>query len=265
MLFASQFIVCEVEEGCDKKHSDIHFDIPRIVRAREIEDRKEVIDEVILSRLRNSLKHRSVVEAVEGFLCCGNLVNGLEYHAGKGREDKYDNRLANALVVALFEFLAAHQIARQNHKQRYADAEQGAHRKGEEHQRTVQGISVAGRDAVDYSLNRGESCDWLAVEAVMQEEMNGKNRKHGDDAKDIHGAVALLQFFYIHSFSSLCQSSRYFSTIKRGRRLVSRYILPIYSPIIPIARSCRPPSAQIEQRVLAQPLTAAPIKKLTSE
>ena len=32
---------------------------------------------------------------------------------------------------------------------------------------------------------------------------------------------------------------------------------------MPIARSCRPPSAQMEQSVLAHPLTDAPIKKLT--
>ena len=138
MFFASQFIVCEIEEGCDKEHSDIHFNIPRIIRAREIENREEVVNEIILARLCDRFEHRAEVKAVKSLLRSRNLMYRFEDHAGKGRENKDDYGFAYTLVVTLLQLLFAHKIARQNHEKRDTDAEKRAHSDRKEHQRPVQ-------------------------------------------------------------------------------------------------------------------------------
>lgn len=74
---------------------------------------------------------------------------------------------------------------------------------------------------------------------------------------------ARLQFSW--AAASYCSSIRVFSIIYRGRRFVSRYILPIYSPIIPIAKSCKPPSAHTDTISEVQPLTVLPVKWRMSE
>ena len=72
----------------------------------------------------------------------------------------------------------------------------------------------------------------------------------------------LSRFFFV---SKPCLSSRNCSTMKRGRFLVSRYILPIYSPITPSDNRIAPPMPQMESIVVVQPTMVSPIAWRISE
>ena len=130
-------------------------------------------------------------------------MDRLKNHADDGRENKHDDGFPYALVVAFFQLLFAHEVAREDHEQRHADAEERPHHDREEHPRSVHGGFVARREEVDDTLDRSHSLNRLAVEAVVQEEVDREHRKRRYDSENIQRAVTAFQFREIHIVFSL--------------------------------------------------------------
>ena len=133
VLLAVQLVVRQIQEGRDQKQPDVHLDVPRVIRAGKIEGAEDEVDQAVLARLTDLLEHQSEIAGAECVHDRRIVVEHLEDHTRDRRQHKDDQRFADALVIVAAQCFVTHQVAGQDHEQRNAYSEEGAHSDCDKH------------------------------------------------------------------------------------------------------------------------------------